>query len=289
MFDTPSRLLHFSFVCILLSSYSSFAQKAATPAPSAAPNSAQNLPKSAEADKVDFNAKDVWNVDIYNQEDHKVLVIHDRKFTKSKKFEIGLDSGTIYSDPFYNSWSNGGHLGYHLSEYWSIQAFGNYSKTWYTPEAKRINDFFVKKDFKSSAEYHRPLVYTGVDAEWAPMYGKFALFRSNIIYFDLFGSLGVSASQHQIHFEMKDGYSSSIQGKKEWNFGSELSLGSRFYISPSLSFKAEAKNMIYKPKFYELSFASDSAVDYTVTSSKRVWRNQTQILFSLTYLIGRGE
>lgn len=244
---------------------------------------AQDLDHKKSGPEVDFNASDLWDVDIFEKEDHKVLVIHDRKYTKAKRFELGLDFGTIYNNPFFDSVSYGGRAAYHFTEYLAVDAFYNSTHSWFGSEANRLNKFFEDYNFPNTAPYIKTVSYGGMGVKWSPVYGKLALFRSHIIYFDLYGILGLA------HLTLRsDGY--QIPNQDHSTIGSLAGAGARVFFSQNFSARIEVKNSIYKAKYLNIEPRADKDTPLVVSGfSDPVWRNQTQVMMGISYLFGKGE
>ncbi len=202
---------------------------------SEAPSSAINN----SASKVDFNAKEVWNVDIFKDESHKVLVIQDRKYTKARKFEFGLDLGKMSASPFYKTYSYGGHLGYHFSEYFGIDSFFSAQTSSLSGDGKQIDQFLEARSFGAKKEFQKPTFLGGVGVMWSPIYGKFAFFRRSIIHFDVYGLAGLSVMTTESNVR-------EFGGKNQTLPGSLLGVGTRVFLSKGWSLRIDMRNNLYK-------------------------------------------
>ncbi|NCN27700.1 outer membrane beta-barrel domain-containing protein [bacterium] len=192
---------------------------------------------------VEFSADNVWNVDIFEQEDHKVLVIQDRKYNKAKRLELGLEAGTFAASPFYSSYSYGGRVAYHLTEYLGIESFFNASSSSLNKHGKQISDFLSSRSFSSTKEFREPKWYTGVGVIWSPIYGKFAFFRSNIIHYDFHGVAGLSAVKTNSNVLAANG------GSDQTSLGTLFSLGMRVFLNKNWVWRFDARQAIYRVNF----------------------------------------
>jgi outer membrane beta-barrel protein len=248
-------------------------KKANTPAPNA---SAESAATKVAKDKgaVDFNAKDVWNVDIFDREDHKVLVIQERKYNKAGRLELGLDVGSLSASPFYKTYTYGAHVTYHLSEYFGIEGFASNSSSSLTADGKQIENFLEVFDFPSKKEFKRPKFFGGIGAVWSPIYGKFAFFRSNIIHFDLYGQAGLSLLTTATNVK-------STGGTDQTHIGSLLGVGMRVFLNESWIWRFDMKNNIYRADFAAVSNNTNSTPASTLTLSNFHFGTSISMLFNL--------
>lgn len=222
---------------------------------------------------VDINAKDVWDVDIFRREDHKVLVIQERRYTKAKRFELGVHAGLTKGSPFYNSVTYGVHGDYYFTEYLGIDLFYNQSNSTLTADANQIDEFLDASGFSSRKEYQRPDKFGGVALLWAPIYGKFAVFRSTIVHFDFFGSVGFSlltSKSNRTQPQTDSALDQTGGGKDQTHKGSLLSLGTRVFLSENLSLRIDVRHNAYK------SFFAGTTGDSVNIASTELWRQNFQ-------------
>lgn len=231
---------------------------------------AKNEKNHNDADPVNFNAKDVWDVDVFNHDDHKVLVIQDRKYNKAGRVELGLDLGTASASPYYKTLSYGGHATYHLNEYWGIELYGAKYNSSFSVEGKQLNDFFISKNFPVAKEFRQPDFFTSASAVWSPIYGKFAFFRSNIIYFDVYAEAGISALRTNSVITIKDlNPTPSEKGTNQTHIGSLAAVGARAFINQRWIWRFDIRNNIYN-------------VDYAATQDNGPRSKVTQSAFQFT-------
>ena len=222
--------------------------------------------------KVDFSAKDVWDVDIFKDPANKVLVLQDRAFTKAGRFELGVNAGVIAADPFYTSYAYGAHAAFHLSEYWGIDAYFDKFINSLSVDGTQIEEYLTNSGFTSRKEFQAPKWYGGVSAIWSPIYGKFAFFRKKIIHFDFFAVFGVSFLATESNVKDRG-------GKDQTNPGSLLGVGMRVFINKHWSLRFDVKNNIYK-SYFAPNNNSGTAADGTV------WRNSFQYTTGVSYMFG---
>jgi outer membrane beta-barrel protein len=245
---------------------------------------AQNNEEEApEAKPVDFSAKDIWNEKIHERPDHKVLVIQNRKFTKSGKFEIGLDFGNTLASAYHNTISGGVRSSYYFNEYWGLQAFVNASKSWFTKDGDQLEEFFQVHDFPSKKEFLEPEIYTGIGVLWNPIYGKFAFFRSNIIHFDIFAGLGVAALKVKSNFFESENTNTNVEERSKTYIGSLANLGLRVFLTKHWIWTTEVRHTYYRADFQAVKADVGTAIRAEETT---VGLNTWQITTGVSVLLG---
>ncbi|MEZ4813967.1 MAG: outer membrane beta-barrel domain-containing protein [Bdellovibrionota bacterium] len=246
----------------------------------AVPAAQVEAPKAAEK-AVDFSAKDVWDKQLFERDDNKVLVIQDRKYNKTGRLEVGADLGMTSATAFYNSYTVGLRSAYYFNEYWGVQAFGNYSMNTDTNEKEQLESFLVTSGFKSTKEFLQPKFFGGIGVLWNPIYGKFAWFRSRIIHFDIYGGLGLSVLTMDSTFNKPAaGQGAQRKGSSQVAPGSLANLGIRIFINKNLAWTTEVRNNIYQAKYQ----ATTSGGGATPIGAKTVMQNNFQFVTGVSYL-----
>jgi outer membrane beta-barrel protein len=239
--------------------------------PQEGPSAASPTQTEALPPAIPFSAADVWNVDMFKQDDQKVLVIQDRKFTKAKKIELGTHLGLTKANPFYSTISYGVHGAYHLDEYFGIEGFFNGSTSQLTADAKQINEFLDKASFSSVKEYQKPTLFGGGALLWSPIYGKFAFFRRSIIHFDIFASLGLSVMKSETNHPL---------GKNQTHIGSLESIGMRVFLAKNWALRLETRHNVFRSYFAPSGPASNPGSPVTL------WRQSFQFTAGTSYTFG---
>lgn len=264
----------------------SFAQKKSRKPAAEAPKPAAAVPAAAaeptakdKNDPVAFNAKDVWNVDIFDRDDNKVLVIQDRKYNKAGRLELGFDLGALSASPYYKTLSYGGRATYHLSEYWGVELYGTKYKSSFSAEGNQLNDFFIEKNFPVAKEFRRPDFFTSASVVWSPIYGKFAFFRSNIIHFDFYGQLGVSQFRTIGIKTIKDQTPTASEKTTAQNhLGSLVAVGARVFLNKHFIWRFDIRNNIYNVDY---AATEDNGKRSSVTHSALHFSTGVSYLFNI--------
>lgn len=257
------------------------ASPAAAVAPVAAPKAAEPVAPQAPEKAVDFSAKDVWDKELFERDDNKVLVIQDRKYNKTGRLELGLDAGMTSATAFYNTYSLGLRSAYYFNEYWGIQAFGTYSMNTDTNEKEQLENFLVTSNFQSTKEFLQPKLFGGVGVLWNPIYGKFAWFRSNIIHFDIYAGLGLSMLTMDSTFNKPaSGAGSQRKGSSQTAIGSLANIGLRVFLTKNFAWTTEVRNNVYQAKYQQTTSGNGSQT----IGAKTVLQNNFQFMTGVSYM-----
>lgn len=256
------------------------AAKTAPVATPAAPTKAVETAAPAAPEKaVDFTAKDVWDKELFERDDNKVLVIQDRKYNKEGRLELGVDLGMTSATAFYNTYSFGVRSAYYFNEYWGLQWFGNYSINTDSKEKDQLDQYLSASGFSSTKEYKQPKLFTGIGVLWNPIYGKFAWFRSKIIHFDIYAGLGLSylTTESSLSFTH---LGQTYSGIDDSAIGSLANLGIRIFVAKGWSWTTEVRNNIYQAKYAKTRTGGLGAE----IAAKDVWQNNFQFMTGVSYM-----
>jgi len=261
------------FVISILASHTTWSQtKTSAASKKQSPN--DSAIKAAEPPALSgFQANDIWNVDIYQKDDHKILVIQDRKYTKAKRLELGFHTGVYSSSPFLSTTTFGFNSTYYFSEYLGIEGF--FSQNWSTSTADKdqLQEFLDKAAFSSTKEFQEPHNFGGLAVVWAPIYGKFAFFRKAIIHFDMYSELGASVFNSTTNVSAEQG------GKDQSHWGSLAGVGMRFFLTKHWSTRIDIRHNAYKAEFAPRGPASNPGDPVTI------WRQNFQFTLGGSFIL----
>lgn len=235
-----------------------------------------------EPDAVEFSAKDVWDDAIFDREDHKVLVIQDRKYTKSKKLLLGLNLDLYQNTPYLDSIGFGGNAAYFFNEYYGLEIFGNFYSNSDSKEGGRLSDFLKDGSFTSELESPQPEFLMAAQFLWNPIYGKFAFFNSNIIHFDIYASAGVSYLSTSSNITEQKGSNPNTKGTDQDIIGGIAGLGMRVFIDKWIVWRFDVRNNIFQ---YEFAALTNSGSNSSRSSS---WLNRWQFSTGVSFLLDLG-
>lgn len=122
-------------------------------------------------------------------DDFEIRVIRPKYFTKRSKFELGLQLGAIVNDPFLYTFQAHGNLTYHFNEGLGLELSGSYGITTDRSEKRVLTD-----NFNIRPSLYRPQHFGGAALIWTPLYGKFQVLNTRLVYFEFFGLGGLGAT-----------------------------------------------------------------------------------------------
>lgn len=130
----------------------------------------------------------------------EVGVVQNRIYSKKHKVEFALTGGKLSGDPFLSTYTLGGSVGFHLTEYFSVHAFG--WKAFVSPSSALLT---LQNDLKTTANTNEPRSFIGGEARGSLLYGKLSLMGLAILYFDAYitggaGRLGTESGGNFAYF-----------------------------------------------------------------------------------------
>ncbi|MBC8131375.1 MAG: outer membrane beta-barrel domain-containing protein, partial [Deltaproteobacteria bacterium] len=169
----------------------------AAPAESAAPAAA-----AAETDGLDLSDTKDKNVDeagaaavrassTLSWQD--IVVVPRKRFLKAGRFEFAPFSGVSLNDILIRHYVFGLDLNYFLSNAMWVGLQGNYYV-----KALTEREELLGLQYNRIPTLNRYLYGGSVNFGYAPIYGKFALFNSSILHWEIYASAGVGITQTEI-------------------------------------------------------------------------------------------
>lgn len=157
-----------------------------------------------------------------------IRVIQRRPFLRRNRLEVSPSIGTNINDSLVNSFLAGGSINFHLTEVMAIGAYGGVSLGSET-------DLFdqVIADYGLFAQVSQVQWYGGLHFQYAPIYGKFALFNTWIIPWDLYAVLGAGWTKTE------------LEGHPTLSAGA----GSRFFMNRWFTLNVEVRDHIYNENY----------------------------------------
>lgn len=122
-----------------------------------------------------------------------IRVVQRRPFLRTGRVEFAPFLGTNINDAMVSLFVAGGNLTYHLTEDMAIGINGGYS-------LGTESDLFNKviEDYALLPQISKVRWYATLDFQYSPIYGKFALFNTWIIPWDLYAVLGAGYTQTEL-------------------------------------------------------------------------------------------
>lgn len=157
-----------------------------------------------------------------------IRVVQRRPFLRRQRVEVSPLLGTNINDPLLQSFVAGGNVNYHITEVMAVGVFGGYS-------LGSESDLFDKviEDYELFPEVAQVQWFAGVQFQYVPIYGKFALFNSWIIPWDIYTVLGAGWTKTELA-----GHPTLAAG-----------VGNRFFMNRWFNLTFELRDHIYNESY----------------------------------------
>lgn len=162
------------------------------------------------------------------EEINQIRVIQRRPFLRRERVEFSPYIGTNVNDALSSAFLAGGSLNYHLTE---VMAFGAYGGVSLGSETELFDQ--VISDYALFAQVSQVQWYGGVHFQYAPIYGKFAMFNTWIIPWDVYAVLGAGWTKTQ------------LGGNVTLTAGA----GTRFFMNRWFTLNLEMRDYIYNEDY----------------------------------------
>jgi outer membrane beta-barrel protein len=239
-------------------------QSAFAASPTPTPSSTASSDSTTNAERVDTEAikEKYWA----RGDETEIGVVQNRLYSKAHKVEFQIIGGIISSDPFVSTYSLGGRLGYHFSEYFSAHLLA--WKSWASPSNAQTvaGSSAVEIGTAFNTDYARS--YYGGEFQASLLYGKLSLVGKAIIYYDL-------------HFLAGLGDTDTESGN---NFTQSVGIGQQFYVSKRVSVIFDYRLMHYKDTLLNKTVPSELDQPAGVRTN---WTNSISLGFG--FLFGSGK
>lgn len=162
--------------------------------------------------------------------DSLVRVLQQRPVLKAHRFELLAGAGLVVNDTMYDTWLATMTGRFHISEWISVGA--TYAK--YFSSGSALQDT-VQTDFEVYPELSASRWYAGGDVTFVAADGKFTVFDSGLVYWDLYSSIGGGVT---VTSRSDDPKPTGLIG-----------VGMRFFLTEWLTLTFELRDHIFPEKF----------------------------------------
>lgn len=175
----------------------------------------------------------------------EIRIIRPKYFTKSSKFEVGVQFGAIVNQPFIYTFQGNGNITYHINEAIAFEVLGSYGISL----GRREKDI-LETQFAIQTVIHRTHHIISGSLLWTPFYGKFRTSSSRLVYFDFFFLGGVSATG--IEYKLDDCSNSdelvnnSIKSKVVNYPTGTLGGGQKIFLSKKSALRWDISYMLFR-------------------------------------------
>ena len=200
-----------------------------------------------------------------HQLSERIRPVSGNLFFKEGKIEISPSLGMSLADAFFQKYSFGLKLDYHLVESFAIGVHFSYSldfaggavsvcdaKGCEHPTVDRLKDVPGKIG-----------VMAGLDLMWSPIYGKLNVMAEKVLHFDTSLIAGGSLIQYQ-----------TPGGGSGFAPALHLGLGQRYFITPGMTLRLELRDYIYSASIVTLGNANSKV------------ENQLMFELGLSFFVG---
>jgi len=161
-------------------------------------------------------------------ENDQIRVIQRRPFLQAQRVEVAPMLGTNVNDPLVNLFIAGGSINYYISEYLAVGVHGMYSLGSDTDLFDKLIDDYELFPQVSKVKWIGELQF-----QYDPIYGKFTLFDTWIVPWDIYALLGAGYTKTEL-----DGHVTLAAG-----------LGQRFYMNRWFTMNLEVRDHIYNETY----------------------------------------
>ena len=221
-------------------------ETAPAPAPSKAPARSGS---SSEAEAGDVSEVDKDRVGPLRE---RVKPVSGHLFLKKGRFEFSPSASVSIRDAFFTKYILGGTLTWHPMEELGLSLRAGYSIPAVAGSAQICNfddaagggrgcrlPTYEEMDGRAPGQIR---LLGGVDAQWAPIYGKLSLLAEQFLHFDLYGVAGVALVNYR-----------GPNQQALFSPGGNVGVGMRFFINRWVTVRTEFRDLIYEERVGESS------------------------------------
>lgn len=168
-----------------------------------------------------------------------IVVVPRKRFLKAGRFEFAPFSGVSLNDILIRHYVFGLDLNFFLSNAMWVGLQGNYYV-----KALTEREELIGLQYNRIPTLNRYLYGGSLNFGYAPIYGKFALFNSSILHWEIFASAGVGVTQTEIipRIPGDDTF-------KNLSITPNAAVGGRFFLFDSLTVNYAFRDYIVLDKF----------------------------------------
>jgi outer membrane beta-barrel protein len=201
----------------------------------------------ALAQKAEEEAGDVSEVDKDSSGPLKdrIRPVSGHLFLMDGRFEVSPGIGLSLRDAFWQKVGFGAAFTYHFSEAVALSARATYNLSLISGSAQicvpnggcslpTFSELTTYNGQTANVAYGYMSLLTSLDLQWAPLYGKLALFSEKILNFNMYGLLGPSFLMYGPN--------------NTPTVGGNVGLGFRFFLNEWLTVRLELRDVLYFEK-----------------------------------------
>jgi outer membrane beta-barrel protein len=175
-----------------------------------------------------------------------IKTLQRKNFVKVGRYEVGPHVGFITNDPFLNRYLVGASGTYHVTEIFGVELAGTFSPDFGEGDYKPITGQIINEN-QVTPDISKIQMYTNVNFQFSPIYGKVALLGRNIVNFDIFGIFGTGVVRTVDDLNALDAEGDPVAEATRSQFHPTLNYGGgvRVIFSQAFVLRVEARGLSY--------------------------------------------
>jgi outer membrane beta-barrel protein len=173
----------------------------------------------------------------------RVRPVSGHLFLMDGRFEVSPGIGLSLRDAFWQKVGFGAAFTYHFSESIGLSAKAMYNLSLVSGAAQicdpvgggcaapTIDELTTQNGQPANVAYGYMSLLTSIDLQWAPIYGKIALFSEKILNFNMYGLIGPSFLMYG--------------PTNVFTVGGNVGVGFRFFLNEWLTIRLEVRDVLY--------------------------------------------
>jgi outer membrane beta-barrel protein len=172
----------------------------------------------------------------------RIRPVSGHLFLMDGRFEISPSVGISLRDAFWQKVGFGAAFTYHFTETIGLSARATYNLSLISGSAQICDpgggcalptreELTTFNGATANVAYGYMSLLTSVDLQWAPLYGKIALFSENILNFNIYGLIGPTFLMYGPN--------------NSFTVGGNIGIGFRFFINEWLCLRLELRDVLY--------------------------------------------
>lgn len=151
------------------------------------PNTVTSDQEKEKTEKIDISGLEE---DYWRPNKDELEVVQNRRYTKAKRFEIGLHYGIFQGKDYVNSRSAGLSVTYNITDEFFVElSRHNISNT----ENDLLKSF--RSQYGTAPEFNTEKSQTVLNVAWVPIYAKFSLLGKKISHFEMYFAPGIGITE----------------------------------------------------------------------------------------------
>ncbi len=201
-----------------------------------------------------------------------IVVVPRKAFLKNKRTELMPFAGVSINDLLIRHYAFGADFNFFLTDVLSIGIQGQYFLKTLTDR-----ETIVGLQYNRIPTLNRYLFAGALNFGYVPVYGKFAVFNSTIVHWEIFASAGVGLTRTEI-IPRNPSHEAFTTDAITPNFA----VGGRLFISDWLTLNVAVRDYVFQDKFEPTNRLSSDSIDVVKSNA------DTQLVNNVMLYLGAG-